>query len=504
MTEGNPAMRPAKALPPLPRADAYDKIVTRFAPNPDFVLHLGSLRAIILSHDYARMYNGSFIVRFEDTDPRLKKSVLEYYDLIREDLSWLECSVDAEFIQSDRLQIYYDHVLKLLALGAVYVCTCEQDSFKLRVDAGHPCPCRAKSPEQNSGEWEKMLSGDFSEGQAVIRVKTDLTHPNPAVREWPALRVINPQVHPHPRVGSKYWVWPLYNFSAAIDDHLMGITHIIRGKEHQTNELRQTYLYNALGWKYPEAIHYGRLKTVGIKLSKSLMVKEVEEGLVDGYSDPRLATLAALRRRGYVPSSLRKVVYELGPRPVDATLSWENINASNRKEVDSLAHRYSCVLDPLLMEVSGVELPQFEAHLPLHPSQPSLGNRTLKVRADNGTTRVWLGGADLELLRKSKVVRLMELFNVQVDSASQTLVTARFHSQDYMKARELKSPLVQWLPQDQHFPTTVVMPDASRANGLIEGSVLSEPVGAIIQMVRVGFGRLDSKDPNVVVYFAHK
>ncbi|HZD12485.1 MAG TPA: glutamate--tRNA ligase family protein, partial [Candidatus Binatus sp.] len=99
-----------KTLPPLPRADRYEKIVTRFAPNPDFVLHLGSVRAIILSHDYARMYNGTFIIRFEDTDPRLKKSVLEYYDLIREDLKWLASSWDHEYIQSDRIPIYYEHV----------------------------------------------------------------------------------------------------------------------------------------------------------------------------------------------------------------------------------------------------------------------------------------------------------------------------------------------------------------------------------------------------------
>ena len=131
-----------KTLPPLPNAEKYNRVVTRFAPNPDFVLHLGSVRAIILSHDYARMYNGRFIVRFEDTDPRLKKSVLEYYDAIRVDLRWLECLADAEYIQSDRLSVYYDYAFKLLEQGEVYVCTCEREAFSTRVNLGDACPCR--------------------------------------------------------------------------------------------------------------------------------------------------------------------------------------------------------------------------------------------------------------------------------------------------------------------------------------------------------------------------
>jgi glutamyl-tRNA synthetase len=213
--------------------------------------------------------------------------------------------------------------------------------------------------------------------------------------------------------------------------------------------------------------------------------------------------LAALRRRGYVPSTLRKLVYELGPRPVDANLSWENINALNRKEIDPLAHRYSLILDPVPLEVSQVE-GSFEAHLPLHPSQPTLGNRTLKVPSKDGTARLWLSRSDIELVSKSKVVRLMELFNIEVESASENMVRARFHSKDYMKARELKSPLIQWLPIDQHLPARVVMPDATKTTGLVEQAIFVEPVGAIFQMVRVGFGRIESKDPEVLIYFAHR
>ncbi|OLD78253.1 glutamate--tRNA ligase [archaeon 13_1_20CM_52_20] len=479
----------SKTLPPLPNADKYTTIVTRFAPNPDFVLHLGSIRAIILSHDYARMYKGRFLLRFDDTDPRLKKSALEYYDLIR---------------ASDRIPIYYEHAEKVLRSGDAYICTCTPDNFRLNINARRACPDRSKSPEQNLADWEKMLNGGFSEGEAVLRIKTDLSHPNPAVRDWPALRIIDPVKYPHPRVGSKYRVWPLFNFAAAIDDHLLGVSHVIRGKEHLTNAPRTEYLYKALGWEIQEYVHYGRLKTTDIKLSKSLMVKEIEEGLVEGYSDPRLPTLAALRRRGYVPSALRKIVYEMGPRPVDATLSWDNVNATNRKEIDKIAHRYSFIANPITITVSGVEQ-TYDAHLPLHPERKDLPDRIFKVVPKNGTANLLISSQDIDLLRKSKVVRLMELFNVEIQSFENNSIEAAFHSQDYMKAREVKAPLVNWLLRENNLVGEVVMPDASRTKGPVETNIRQEKVGSIIQMVRFGFGRIDSLNAKrVTVYYAHR
>ena len=348
-----------------------------------------------------------------------------------------------------------------------------------------------------------MLSGELKEGGAVVRVKTESTHPNPAVRDWPAFRIIDPEKYPHPRVGSKYRVWPLYNFSAAVDDHLMGVTHIIRGKEHLTNAVRQTFLYKHMGWSYPEAIEYGRLRMIDVKLSKSEMVKELEEGLVDGFDDPRLPTIASLRRRGYSPEALRKIVHEMGASPVDAALSWDNINATNRKEIDKIAHRYNFIPNPVPMDVEHVPH-AFEAHLPLHPELPDLGNRTLKVVPHEGIARIWLSGTDLQVFEKAKVVRLMELFNVEIRSTKPDLVKAIFHSQEYTKAREIKAPLIQWVPDQQHISTEVVMPDATRTKGFGEMNLLGEVEGSIIQMVRFGFGRIDSKEEPLTIYFAHK
>ncbi len=236
------------------------------------------------------------------------------------------------------------------------------------------------------------------------------------------------------------------------------------------------------------------------------MVKELEEGLVKGFDDPRLPTIAALKRRGYSPEALRKVVHEMGARPVDATLSWDNINATNRKEIDKLAHRYNFVPNPIRIDVDHVsEL--FEAQLPLHPELPSLGNRILKVVPHDGVAQIWFSGSDFHVVEKEKVVRLMELFNVEIHSTKPTkpgLVTGSFHSQEYAKARELKAPLIQWVPNEQYIPCEVVMPDATRAKGFGETNLLGEQVGSIIQMVRFGFGRIDSKEGPLTIYFAHK
>jgi len=208
---------------------------------------LGSARAIILCYEYAKMYNGLFYLRFEDTDPRLKKSAMQFYDLIREDIVWLRCEWNAEFIQSDRLPLYYEHAEKILRDGNAYVCTCKRKEFREKVMTRQPCPCRSLTPEENLARWKHMLDGTYGEGEAVVRIKTDLDHPNPAVRDWPALRIIDTEKYSHPRVGSKYRVWPLYNFACGVDDHLMGVTYIIRGKEHLTNQTRQEYMYRHFG-----------------------------------------------------------------------------------------------------------------------------------------------------------------------------------------------------------------------------------------------------------------
>ena len=495
--------REERVLPPLPNVEKYERIVTRFSPNPDCVLHLGSARAIVLCYEYAKMYNGFFYLRFEDTDPRLKKSALPFYDYIREDLSWLGCKWDAEFIQSDRLPIYYEYAEKILKNGNAYVCTCKREEFRRKVTAKKPCPCRNLTPEENLTRWKHMLDGTYGEGKAVMRIKTDLNHPNPAVRDWPAFRIINPKRNPHARVGGKYRVWPLYNFACGVDDHLMGVTHIIRGKEHLTNQKRQEFMYRHFGWKYPDAIHYGRLKMIGASLSKSKIVEGVRSGYFQGWDDPRLATFAALRRRGITPEAIRRMIIEVGPKTVDATISWDNVYALNRKIVDPVANRYFFVREPRKLTVRDV--PQaFTVSIPLHPDHPERGFRRFEIRPEKGETSFWVSIDDVKALRTGRKIRFMELFNFEVVKVGKRLIEAVFHSKSYEEAKKFGAPLIHWIPVGTGIPCEVVMPDASKASGVAEDACKRLHLGDIVQFERFGFVRVDSVDEKLNAYFAHR
>lgn len=494
-----------KRLPPLRNADKYAKIVTRFSPNPDCVLHLGSARAILLSHEYARIYNGKFILRFEDTDPKIKRPFLKFYDSIRQDLKWLGCKVDEEYIQSDRLPIYYEYTEKLIGDGNSYICECPPEEFREKTITMQACPCRDLSANEHLERWRRMLSGGYTEGQAVVRVKTDLEHPNPAIRDWPALRIIDSKKYPHPRVGSKYIVWPLYNLAAGLDDHLMGMTHIIRGKEHYTNMVRQKYMYDYLGWTYPEAIHYGRLKITGAFLSKSKIVQGLKEGLYTGYDDPRLGTFAALRKRGITAEAIKKMIIDVGIKSNDVTLSWETLFSYDRKILDATSNRYFFVPQPVDLKVTAVPK-TFNAKLPLHPEKPEFGFRqyTVTPEGDDNAVSFWVSRKDAEAMKPEKVIRFMELFNIKIESKTDSSVNAKFASESYEDVRTRKVQLIQWIPKGTEYPSQVVMPDASVTEGFVEADCKKLKPTAIIQFERYGFVRVNEVGEKLIAYYAHK
>ena len=490
-----------RELPPLPNVEKYSTIITRLAPNPDFVLHLGNARAAILSHDYARMYKGKFIVRFEDTDPRLKRAQLGYYEKIREDLRWLQCEWDEEYIQSDRLPIYYQMVDVLVNSGSAYVCECSPEQFRILINKNRPCPDRNLNVDSHAKRWRRMLAGDYKEGEAVLRIKTDLLHPNPAIRDWPAMRIIDTVKTPHPRVGSEFKVWPLYNLASGVDDHLLGITHVIRGKEHLTNMARQLYLYDHLGWKYPDAVHYGRLKVEGMNLSKSKMMKALDTGEISGIDDPRLGTLAALRRRGFLAETIRKMIWEVGPKPVDVTMSWDNIDSLNRKLIDPIAHRFFFVPKPELVKISGL-VRSYKVTLPLHPQYPAQGNRTLEVPSTDGEATIFVANADLQTLQNQQVTRLMGLFNLGPARIQNNELRCRYVGESTGSGQ---APIIQWVPSQNNVLAQVTLPDATIIRGLAESGLKSERAGEIIQLVRIGFCRVDQVTDNLItLWFAHQ
>jgi glutamyl-tRNA synthetase len=486
--------------PSLPRADGFTKVVLRFAPNPDGPLTLGNARPAVLCDHYAERMNGKLILRFEDTSPSVKPPLREAYDWIVEDLEWLGIHPDETHYQSDRLQTYYDYAEKFLEKGFAYVCLCKPEEFRLFEKKGEPCPHRDQEPSVSLSLWEKMLNGGLNPGEAVVRVKTDMKHPNPAVRDWPALRI---DVAKHPRV-SGFRVWPLYNWSCAIDDYEMRVSHVIRGKEHLTNEVRQSYVFKYLNSPPPVSIHIGRVRLEGSVLSKSKIMRGLAEGSYIGLDDPRLGTLKALRRRGFKPEVIRRVVLEMGLNIAESTVKWENLYAYNREAVDWEAERYYFVKDPVTMIVRSIPQ-QVEARLFRHPSRPELGSRIIVLKPLNGEAGLIVSSGDVENLAPGSRLRLISLFNVEVEDADphSRTVKAVFKGLE-VPEKSSGVKLIQWVLPGDAVKTVVLMPDARVAEGLGESPLTLLDPGRVIQLVRFGFCRVEAVSKDVVnLVFSH-
>ncbi|MGC8982412.1 MAG: glutamate--tRNA ligase [Desulfurococcaceae archaeon] len=494
-----------KELPQLPGA-IEGKVVTRLAPNPDFSLHLGNARPALLSYWYAKAYRGKMILRFEDTDPRIKAPYPDAYESIRRDLKWLGIEWDEEYIQSLRLPLFYGIAKELIKRGGAYVDLCSNTEFKKYRNAGKACPHRDRPVEKQLEEFDKMLEGAYSEGEAVVRVKTDLQHPDLSVRDWVAFRIIDTSKTPHPVTGEKYVVWPTYNFAAAVDDYLMGVTHILRAKEHVTNTVKQKYLYDHMGWKYPETIHFGRLSLEGVILSKSKMKKLISEKGLSSYSDPRLGTIQGLKRRGILRETIWELIKTVGVKPVDAKISLANLYAINRAKVDPIANRYMAVEDPVPLLLSGLKRP-VEAQIPIHPSR----REYYKYTVEDGSV-VYIAKRDFEASRNS-VFRLMGLGNFVISGLTERdgrpMYVASLHSLSQEEAKKLNAQIIQWVHSSEAVRAKLYVPEGLELREKIlyaERRILGEKVDAIIQLYRVGFARVDKVEPSgeIVLVFAHE
>ncbi len=477
--EEKPKAKETEGLKDLPNAE-IGNFAVRLAPNPDGALTLGNARPGVLCDEYAKRYNGKFILRFDDTDPKVKKPRPEFYDWIREDLKWLGINVHEEYIQSQRLEIYYEYAQRLIEMGKAYVCTCNVEEWRKLRDESKPCPCRDLPPEEHLKRWQKMLNHEYKEGEAVLRIKTDLNHPNTAVRDWAAMRIVDNPDHP---LVKDIHVWPLYNFASAIDDHLLGITHILRGQEHSTNEIKQRYLYDYLGWQYPNVIILGRFSLEGAVLSKSKIRKGIEEGEFEGWDDPRVGTLRALRRRGFHPQALRALIIDIGVKSSDITITTENLAAYNKKFIDPIAKRFFFVANPVRIKVKNV--PIRERELKAHPG------KDLGIRKFNIDGEFFIEKSDFEKY-KGKEVRLKDLFNIKLSEHSEVTGT-----------RLKRIPKIHWVPANDSVKVNVLMPDKT-ISGVGELNLRSVEPGDIVQFERFGFVRVESVGEEITVVFSHK
>ncbi|MEM5882667.1 MAG: glutamate--tRNA ligase [Candidatus Aenigmatarchaeota archaeon] len=474
-----------KELPPLPNAEV-GKVVMRLAPYPSGPLHIGNARMVILNDEYVKRYKGKLLLVIDDTIGSEEKFVLpEAYDMIIDGLKWLGVKWDETIYKSDRLEIFYKHAEELIKKGLAYVCECDAETLRKNRSLGKECLHRNQSEEENLEKWKKMLSGKYREGEAVLRLKTDMKHPNPAFRDRVLFRIVERK---HPRVGDKYKVWPLLEFSWAVDDQLLGITHILRGKDLVIEDMVEEFIWNKLGLKKPVFIHYGLLSIKEMKLSKTQARKAIERGEFFGWDDPRTWSLQSLRRRGIKPEAIRKFIVNMGLSLADVTVPAEILYAENRKIIDAEANRYFVVLEPEKISVRNAPLIK-EVKIPLHPDFPERGYRTLPVKTDE----IFVEKEDLKKFR-NKEVGLINLFSIKLKK------NAEFISE---KIR-METQKIQWV-SEPNFNVELVMPDGKVKKGIAEPEIKKVKNDEIIQLQRIGFARVDEvSEDKIVLFFAHK
>jgi glutamyl-tRNA synthetase len=465
------------------------KVTLRIAPNPNGPPSLGNARGIIVNYEYARMYDGVFIMRFDDTDPSIKRPMLEAYQWYVDQAKWLGCPPDKIVIASDRIPLYYEYAEKLIEMDKAYVCFCDHDSFKALKDKGEPCPHRNASPEENMKNWKAMLNGDFEE-KVVLRIKTDIKHKDPAMRDWVAFRIVR---EPHPRTGDKYLVWPMLDFESAMEDHFQGVTHIIRGKDLMKTADKQRYVYEYLGWEYPHVNHWGRVRLLGFgKFSTSVMKKGIEAGEFTGWDDPHLPTVAALKRRGIEPEAIKNVMVNMGVTETDIEFSMDTLYAENRKIVDPRANRYFFVKDPVPLKVNGA--PQATAKAPLHPLDHKRGFREICVCEDPA---ILVTLEDKGNVNEGTILRLKDLYNVRVTSLEP--FEAEYIGNDLAVLKQ-GAKIIHWAPTDG-FTVRVLGPDGE-FHGVAEQGIHDE-LNNVVQFERFAFCRIDSINGVIVAYYTH-
>ena len=476
LLEGRQKQERREGLPPLKDTEGKE-IVLRFAPNPNGPLSFGHARGVVINGTYAHEHKGTLILRFDDTDTTVKPPMLDAYDIIPQEVEWLlGRPADRIVIASDRIPLYYEHAERMLREGFGYICQCPADDFRTFRETKQNCPCRDKSVEKNLDGWNSMLDGTYKPGDAVVRVKTDMELKNPALRDWPALRIQDTQKNPHPRseIGSIYRVWPLLDFQSAVEDQLQGVTHIVRGKDLMDSTRKQTLLYEHFGWNYPETIYWGRVKVHewgGFSTSK--MRASIENGEYTGWDDPRLPTLQGLKLRGIQAESLRNFWIELGVTQKDISVPLATLFSHNTKKIDDEAPRLSFVRNPIEVDIKGDISKDIE--IPVHPNHESMGMRIISMES----RKILIEKEDSE----HSTYRLKEYADIneggQVGSIS----------------RSDKRPIIHWVSKDSSVEATLTLPLQERIEH-IQGRVENHQyaVGTIVQLERIGYAIIREDD----------
>ena len=441
------------------------KVVMRMAPSPSGPLHIGHSRMLILNDEYVKRYGGELILRIEDTNPN--NIYPQAYDMIQEDTRWLDVNFTQFVIQSERMELYYKRARELILMGKAYICKCRVEDFKRDLMESKACPHRNLPPEMMVEQFDQIITGQDKDLKPVLVIKTDLNHPNPAVRDWIAFRVIET---PHPHTGKKYRFYPLMNFSVAVDDHELELTHVIRGMDHLNNTERQKYIFNYFKWDIPEYFHYGLINIQDAILSTTSMRKGIEAGEYRGWDDVRLATLLALRRRGYQKETFRKYWIDSGLNDVNSDFSWEIFNSMNRQFIDHSANRYFFVSDPVKVKINGS--PETESMIPLYPKESERGFRKYSLDKDQ---TLYLQKSDINDAKENDTVRLKDLYNIIYKDGA-------WHYLD--SENKTRRKIIHWVKDDSP-EFEVYKPDGTTDIGFIESDAVK--ANGIVQFERYAF-----------------
>ena len=326
----------------------YDHVQTRFPPEPNGYLHIGHAKAILLNYGLAKKYNGKFNMRFDDTNPTKEKE--EFVESIKEDIKWLGADwEDRLFFASDYFEQMYEAAVKLIKKGKAYVCDLSPEEIReyrgTLTEPGKNSPYRDRSVEENLELFENMKNGRYTDGEKVLRAKIDMASPNINMRDPIIYRVAHMTHH---RTGDKWCIYPMYDFAHPIEDAIEGVTHSVCTLEFEDHRPLYDWVVRELEYPNPpKQIEFSKLYLTNVVTGKRYIKKLVEDGIVDGWDDPRLVSIAALRRRGFTPESIKMFVDLVGVSKSNSSVDYAMLEYCIREDLKGKTPRVMAVLDPI-------------------------------------------------------------------------------------------------------------------------------------------------------------
>jgi glutaminyl-tRNA synthetase len=358
------------------REGRFDRVATRFPPEPNAYLHIGHAKALWIDYGIAQDFGGTFNLRFDDTNPL--KEEQEFVEAIIEDVRWL--GVDWEdrlYFASDYFEQMYEWALELIRKGDAYVCDLSPEEVAATrgtpTEPGIPSPYRNRSVEENLDLFQRMRAGEFPDGSRTLRAKIDMASPNMNMRDPVMYRIRHAEHH---RQGNKWCIYPMYDWAHGLEDSIEGITHSLCSLEYENHRPLYDWFLDRLGIYHPRQIEFARLNMTYTVMSKRRFIELVEGGHVRGYDDPRLPTLAGLRRRGYTPEAIREFCRRIGIAKTDSVVDVAVLEDCIREDLNRRANRVMAVMDPL--KVVLVNYPEDrveELDVINNPEDPSAGTR---------------------------------------------------------------------------------------------------------------------------------